>query len=471
MQVPLLNGIWTDAVADFRVSYPRNRVPVPVEQGISKGYTRPAPGIRANGAGVGNGRGGANWDGRLFRASGSRLLQVAEDGTTADLGDIGNDSKPISSSYSFDRLAIASARNLYYWTGTTLTRVTDPDLGPVLDVLWIGGYFMTTDGTSLVVTDLTDPTSVNPLHYGSAEASPDPIYAVRELREEAYAIGRFTIQVFENVGGTGFPFAPIKGATVPRGAVGTHAVATFLGSFAFVGGGRSDKGPEPAAVWLMTPGDATRISTREIDTILQGYTDAELGDCVVEARMERGHQQLLVHLPNQCLVYDAAASAIVGEPVWYTFDSGLDAPATYRARGLVWCYGRWNVDDPTSSALGYLVDDVSTHHGSKIGWDFGTMVLYNESRGAIVHDMELVALTGRVALGADPVVWTSWSIDGMTWSQERAKSAGKRGDRAKRLQWRDQGRFENWRVQRFRGTSDAHVTFARLEMTVEPLNV
>jgi hypothetical protein len=124
-----------------------------------------------------------------------------------------------------------------------------------------------------------------------------------------------------------------------------------------------------------------------------------------------------------------------------------------------------------AAALGYLVDDVSTHHGSKIGWDFGTMVLYNESRGAIVHDMELVALTGRVALGADPVVWTSWSIDGMTWSQERAKSAGKRGDRAKRLQWRDQGRFENWRVQRFRGTSDAHVTFARLEMTVEPLNV
>jgi hypothetical protein len=471
MQVPLLNGIWTDAVADFRVSYPRNRVPVPVEQGISKGYTRPAPGIRANGTGLGNGRGGARWKDTHYRVSGSKLLRVSEDGSTTELGDVGDDTHPATFSYGFDRLAIASANNLYYWNGSALTHVTDPDLGRVLDVVWIAGYYLTTDGTSLVVTDLNDPTSVNPLHYGSAEADPDSIVAVRELRDEAYAIGRFSIQAFDNIGGTGFPFAPIKGATVPRGAVGTHAVAAFLGSFAFVGGGRTEDGPEPPAVWIMTPGDATRISTREIDTILQGYTDDQLGDCYVESRMERGHQQLLVHLPDQCLVYDAAASQIVQEPVWYTFDSGFDAPATYRARSLVWCHGRWNVDDPTSTALGYLVDDVSTHYGSKIGWDFGTMVLYNESRGAIVHDIELVALTGRVALGADPVVWTSWSIDGITWSQERAKSAGKRGDRAKRLQWRDQGRFENWRVQRFRGTSDAHVTFARLEMTVEPLAV
>jgi hypothetical protein len=471
VQVPILQGVYTDSVADFRTSYPRNRLPVPKSSGISEGSTRPAPGIKSKGDGPGIGRGGVNWNGVEYRVSGSKLLRVPQSGAPIVLGDVGDDGRPARFTYSFDRLAIASAKRLYYWNGSTLTRVTDPDLGDVLDVNWIAGYFMTTDGTSLIVTDLTNPMIVNPLHYGSAESAPDPVYGVGDLREEAYAFGRYTIQVFENVGGTGFPFTTIKGATVPRGCVGTHAVTGFAGTFAFVGGGRTKEGPEPSAVWLMTPGDAARISTREIDTLLQGYTDDELAACVVESRIDKGNQELLVHLPDRCLVYDLAASQVVGEPVWTTRDSGdLGAPSQYRARGHVWCYGRWNVDDPTSTKLGTLVEDVSDHYGEAIGWDFGTLALYNESHGAIVHNMELVALTGRVALGSDPVIWMSFSSDGQTWSQERARSAGKRGDRMKRLAWRDNGEMQNWRVWRFRGTSDAHVSFARLEMEVEALS-
>jgi hypothetical protein len=28
MQIPILNGVWTDARADFRSEYPRNLIPV-----------------------------------------------------------------------------------------------------------------------------------------------------------------------------------------------------------------------------------------------------------------------------------------------------------------------------------------------------------------------------------------------------------------------------------------------------------
>jgi hypothetical protein len=105
--------------------------------------------------------------------------------------------------YSFDRLAIASGGRLYYWNGT-LTQVTDPDLGVVLDVVWVDGYFMTTDGESLVVTELSDPTQVNPLKYGSSEVDPDPVVALLKLRNEVYALNRNTIEVFDNVGGEFF---------------------------------------------------------------------------------------------------------------------------------------------------------------------------------------------------------------------------------------------------------------------------
>lgn len=466
MQVPILNGIYSDAAADFRTSYPRNLIPVPKPQGISSGYLRPAAGIEAAGTGPGIGRGGINWNGQTYRVMGSKLVRITADGTVLVLGDVGSELTRVSMDYSFDVLAIAAGGRLYFWDGSTLVQNTDPDLGIVLDVMWIAGYFMTTDGTSLVVTELNNRLAVNPLKYGSSEADPDAIVAVEKLRNEAYALNRYTIECFQNVGGDLFPFQRIDGAQVTRGVIGTHAYAPFLTSFAFVGSARN----EAPAVYLMTAGDSAKISTREIDQVLAGYTEAQLATCVVEARVDKGHQHLMIHLPDQCVVYDAAASQVVGEPVWFTLTSSVVGLGTYRARGLVWCYDRWNVEDPTSTALGTLVDDISSHYGQINGWDCQTMVVYNESAGAIVQAIELVCLTGRTTATA-PVVWTSYSEDGVTWSQERPTPAGALGDRAKRIQWRRLGRIRNWRIQRFRGTSDAHLSIARLEADFEALYV
>lgn len=465
MQIPILNGIYASPVADFRTTYPRNLVPVPKPTGISEGYLRPADGIKQIGTGPGIDRGGINWNGTLYRVMGATLVTQAPDGSVTELADVGAGGQ-VTLDYSFDRLAIASGGRLYYWTGSTLLQVTDPDLGTVIDALWVDGYFMTTDGASLVVTELNDPMAVNPLKYGSSEVDPDPVQGLLKLRNEVYALNRYTIEVFDNIGGANFPFQRVPGALIPRGAIGTHASALFMGSIAFMGSGRN----EAPAVWFATNGDADKLSTREIDQILLQYTESQLAAVVMESRTDRNHQHLLIHLPDQCLVYDGAASRVLQEPVWFTLATSVTGDGTYRARNLVWCYDKWLCGDPTSSALGEMVQDVSTHYGQTIGWDFGTLVLYNEGFGAVVHELELVCLPGRVAPGADPVVWTSYSLDGETWSQERAVAAGRQGERLKRLVWRRQGKMRNYRMQRFRGTSDAHLSIARLEAQLEALS-
>ena len=71
----------------------------------------------------------------------------------------------------------------------------------------------------------------------------------------------------------------------------------------------------------------------------------------------------------------------------------------------------------------------------------------------------------------DPIIWTQYSLDGETWSMElntRIK-AGTQGERLKRIVWLQQGSMRNWRIQRFRGTSDAQLSIARLEARLEPL--
>lgn len=464
MQIPVLNGIYTDGVADFRTSYPVNLVPVPKQQGISNGYLRPADGLAQSGVAPGIDRGGINWNGVCYRAMGSKLVSVGASGAVTELGDIGSGGQ-VTFDYSFDRLAISSASRLYYWDGLSVTYVTDTDMGAVIDFCWVDGYFMTTDGRSLVVTELNNPYSVNPLKYGSSEVDPDPIKGLLKLRNEVYALNRHTIEVFDNIGGDFFPFQRVDGAQIPRGVVGTFAACVLIEAIAFLGSGRN----EAPSIYVGTNSNTVKIATREIDQILQQYTEDELSTAVLESRVDKGHQHLWVHLPDQTLVYDAAASAVLSEPVWFHLTSAINGFSKYRARNLVWCYNKWLCGDPTSPIHGHLADNVSSHYGQDVRWEFGTLVMYNEGRGAIFHELELVCLTGRVGLGKDPVISTSYSVDGETWSQDKFAKVGKIGDRSKRIAWLQQGHMRDWRIQRFKGDSQAHITIARLEAQLEPL--
>jgi hypothetical protein len=466
MQIPILSGIYTDNGPDLRTSYPVNLVPVPKQSGISAGFLRPGDGIVANGTGPGTDRGGINWRGKCYRVMGTKLVEVASNGAVTVLGDVGG---PVNSfvtfDYSFDQLAIASGGRLYYWNETTLTQVTDPDLGVVLDVVWVDGYFMTTDGEFLIVTELSDPTQVNPLKYGSSEVDPDPVVALLKLRNEIYALNRNTIEVFDNVGGDFFPFQRIDGAQVQKGVVGTFACCVFIEAIAFLGSGRN----EAPGIYVAANATANKISTQEIDEILLQYTEAQLATVKLEARNDKAHQHLYIHLPDRTLVYDAAATQELGQQVWFTLTSSTVGFSQYRARDMVYAYDKWLVGDPQSNNVGFLVDNIGTHWGEIVYWEFGTLIVYNESNGAIFNELELVSLTGRVALGIDPIISTSYSVDGMAFSQERPLRVGTTGNTTKRLAWFQQGHMRNWRIQRFRGTSQAHLSFARLEAQIEPL--
>jgi hypothetical protein len=465
MQIPILSGIFTDNGPDFRTSYPVNLVPVPKASGISTGYLRPGDGIVANGTGPGADRGGINWQGKLYRVMGTKLVEISSEGIVTELGDVGGPiGELVTFDYSFDYLGIASGGRLYLWDGT-LQQITDPDLGVVLDFVWVDGYFMTTDGEFLVVTELSDPFVVNPLKYGSSEVDPDPVVALLKLRNEVYALNRNTIEVFDNVGGALFPFQRIDGAQIQKGVVGTFACCVYEESIAFLGSGRN----EAPGIYVGANGVAKKISTQEVDEILLQFTEEQLATVKLEARNDRAHQHLYIHLPDRTLVFDAAASQALQDMVWFTLTSTVVGFAPYRARNLVYAYDKWLVGDPQSSNIGYLVDTIGSHWGEQVRWEFGTLIVYNAGKGALFHEMELVSLTGRVALGIDPQISTSYSVDGLTYSQEKFIKVGTIGNTAKRLAWFQMGHMRNFRIQKFRGDSDSHVSFVRLEAKIEGL--
>lgn len=468
MQVPILQGIYTNQQADFRVSYPINREPEIVTQGISKGYLRCAPGITRYGSAIGPGpdRASIVWAGQHLRVMGSSLTRVSPDGQIAILGDVGAEGGARFEP-GFGRLGIASGSSLYYWDGSSLTRVSDPDLGAVVDAVWVDGYWMTTDGEYLVVTELNDPTAVDPLKYGSSEADPDPVLGLIKVHNEIYAANRYTIENFQNRGGTGFPFVRNVGAMIQKGIVGTRAKAAFIQTFAFVGGGKD----EEISVYLAGGGQAVSISTPEIDRLLNAVPADMQPSISMEARKAYDEDRLYIHLPyGRTLVYYHRASQRNGEPVWSILAAGTAAEKPWPLRNLTLVGGTW-IGGTADGRLGYLDENVETQFGEVCAWQFDTGLLYNEGRGAIIKSVELVGLPGRAPFGDTPTVFMSYSFDGETWSQERPISMGRAGQRSKRVQWRPMFRMSNVAGLRFRGANTGAASWARLEVELEGLAV
>lgn len=475
MQIPILKGIYADENADFRNSYPINLEPVALDNGISAGYLRPAAGFAAfeekenPAAGLqykmgSLDRGSIVFDNKQIRIFGNDLCRVLEDGyieqiAAFNFGVVGATAgiDQVSMDYSFDYLAIVNGGKLFIFDkDVTLTENTDPDLGVVLDVIYIDGYFMTTDGEFLVITELGNPLAVASDKYGSSEVDPDPIVGLLKVHNEVYALNRYTIEAFYNKGTGVFPFARIEGTRMNRGLVGVHAKCEFQGAIAFMGGGRH----EPTSIWIGLNAQTQKIATREIDQILQSYTEEELKLTVFEKRIDKNHEQLWIRLIDKILVYDAKATEAAQIPVWFIRDIG--------PRNLIWFFDKWFAGNDEGQ-VAYLDDSLSTLWGEKVDWRFQTNIIFNESNGAIFNKLELIGLPGRVALGENPTVWTSYSLDGQVWSNEKMITLGTQGERMKRVAWFSQGFMENYRIQRFRGNSDSHFSIARLEAEIEGL--
>lgn len=444
--VKLLNG-------GFATSFPINLEHRVIASGLSEGQLVSTRGAITLATGPGVTRGGIMWNGVQYRVMGTKLVSVVGS-TITQLGDVGG-SGPVRFDYSFDRLAIASDGRLFYWNGTTLVDVTDPDLGQAKDIAFLGGYFITTDGEFIVTTELSDPTQVDPRKYGSAEADPDPITGVEVLNEELYAIGRHSIQPFRNVGGTVFPFQVVVGGAIPFGCISAHAKCRVIDSIAFVGGGRE----EPLGVFVLSGGTAQRISTREIEALLDGVDESLIE---LEARRFGEDDHLILHTPKASAMLKIRAASEIGGRLWTILHSGRFSG--YRLRHAVWDGKRHVVGDLTSGKLGTLTEATESHFGDRAEWQFDAGLIFNEGRGIIVSEVELF---GQFPLGEPTNVFLSVTRDGKVWSNEVSRYM--LGLRDQRCIWRPNTRFPWQSGWRFRGTG--RVAIARCEVQAEALAV
>ena len=483
MQVPLLAGVYTDIGAEFRTAYPHNLIPVFKDTGISKYFLRSAEGLTRFDDGTvtltGTDRGGINWKGTCYRVIGTNFVSVSQSGTITVLGHVPDDGNPVSMAYGYSNqgIGIVAGKTLWFYTiqkpdGTTQTnptlqQCTDPNVGSPIDLEWMAGYFVMTDGVSAFVTQLANQFTINSQLFGSSSNQPDPMNCVWRFRNELYLGNRYQIPVLDNTGGTGFPFTENEGATIQKGVIGPQAMCKTSQGFAFIGSAQDE---EPS-VWLSVGlGIATEIATREIVLIMGTYTEQQLYGATLEYRKEKTAQYIYLHLPDYTFVYDVASSQRVGEPIWFMLDSSSDGTGAWRGWHPVYCYGKFIFGDKTTAQLAFIDGTTAQQYGVNAHWQFDTIYAYNGGHAVQVNAIELMGTYGRAALGDSPTVSMQYSNDGRTWSAPRYVSTGEQGETKKRVQWRPKNFFRNFRSFRFAGFNAAPVSFAALEFEAEKLS-
>jgi hypothetical protein len=418
LELPLIKGDKVADNTDYRDALQVNMTAVSRPILGAEGYLLSHPGLTAFATGSGLDRGGI-WNERLkehYRVSGTKLISLDRTGVVTELGDISGTKRASVNAYSFNTQAIVADGKMWLYDGSTLTEITDPDLGTPIDICWIDGYYFMTDGEFLYHTLITDEYQIDPLQFATAEFSPDPTLAVDKTSDnQVIVFGRYSTEWFINRATDNFAFQRVASKAIKAGVVGIHCETELEGQFYILGGGKE----ESVSLHVVAAGQYKSIATREVDKVLSQYNEDELADSVLETRVEDRDKFIVVRLPNETLLFNLTiAERAGGEAAWTIVKTDVVGDTKWRgANGVFdpripsWIYG-----DNQDERIGLLDNTVSTQYGDAVEQIFYTPLVDLET--ASIDSFELDTLPGHQINADDVTCAFSLTYNGLTYGQE-----------------------------------------------------
>ena len=461
MRAPLdlIKGDSIGSETDYRDALPVNMVGIVRPMFGVSGYMIQIPGLVQYGTSTGVSR-GAVWNERfneLYRVDGNSLVQVESNGTVTTLGTI-TGTGLVSLPYSFNTQGVVADGRFWLYDATSGFReITDPDLGDPIDCVWIDGYYFFTDGDFIYHTEISDEESIDPLQFATAEFMPDKSLGVAKTQDNKVIVfGRYTVEYFVNVASDNFAFQRVQTRAQKIGIVGTYC-KTEMNNRLYIIVGRKD---ESVSVYSLGVGDSQKVATREIEKIINEYSEEILSQQFVESYEEDGYDYLIVRLPNETLVFNETLARQGGiDQAWSIFKTGTGS-APWRAQHLVFDVRRseWVCGDREDARLGYLDNFISTQYGELPEWELYTPFIYLDS--ASIDRMEIETMPGHSG-DDDATVFLSLTYNGVTYGKEWTKLYGEPSNYGQRFICRRLGYVRDWVGFKMRGVSRSRMAFGR----------
>jgi hypothetical protein len=458
----LVKGDIHNPEVDYDDNLPVNMYAVQRKILGADGYMIGYPGLTSFGTGFGIDRGGFYNDRQEdhYRISGTQFISVAADGTVVNIGEI-TGTKQASMPYSFNTQCIVVDSKMWLYDDVTLDEVIDPDLGDPIDCVWINGYYFLTDGEYLYHTDINDESAIDPLKFATAEFMPDKSLGVLKTQDNKVAVfGRYTIEYFTDTAQANFAFTRIESRAQKIGIVATHAKCELGGNMYIVGGPRE----EDVGVYKTRASSAQKMSTRQVDKIIGAYTEPELADIRMECRFEDNTMFIIVHLPNETLVFNESIAGALGiGSAWTILKTDVTGNINYRGINTIFDprNSNWICGDIFNTNIGIVDSSVVTHYGEMVEWILYTPFITLET--ASVDEIEIETVPGFS--NSLESVAISITHDGTTFGTEYWVDYSEIGSYDTRFIVRRLGYVGEWVGFKFRGASLYKMAFATLSVT------
>ncbi len=460
-QLPLnlIKGDRHGSETDYRDYLPENMSGVVRPMFGAAGYMLQQPGLTQLGTGEGIDRRGT-WNERFgmhLRVSGESLISVDKDGNSTVLGEIpGADTTSLPVSFNTQGI-VADGRFYLYDPSNGFREVTDPELGNPTDCVWVNQVYFFTDGENIYHSDVGNESSIDPLKFATSEFSPDITLGVGKTSDNKVIVfNRYTIEFFVDRANPNFAYERVETRAIKAGIVGTHCKCEMLDRW-FIMGGRKE---EDVSIHVVGVGSVERVASREVDKVIGQYSETELSACVLEARVEEGYQYLIVHLPNETLLYNQKMAQQAGtEQAWSILKTGTGSDE-WRGKFGVFepRLGKWVYGDKIDSRMGILDETVATQYGKIAEWTLNTPFVYLESLS--IDEMQIETIPGFTG-SSDATVFVSLTYNGVTHGKEYTMQYGGPSAYGQRfIQYRF-GYVTDWFSFKFRGASRSRMAMSR----------
>lgn len=275
------------------------------------------------------------------------------------------------------------------------------------------------------------PTAWDGLDFATAESKPDHIIRVLNARGTLILMGSYTTEFWTNVGGSGFPYAPIIGAGSETGLASRWSVGKLLGTYAFLAKNREGQ----VFVGLLNGYRIERISNFELDDIINKYST--VSNATGFGYVIGGHPMYQLNFPSvgKSWLYDASTK------YWSEVRYGADA--RHRAEICVDFINQTIVSDYENGNLYRIDPDAYTDNGDLIHTILRGRHISSRKKTVKLSSLELGIEAGVGTVtgqGSNPVAGLRLSKDGgHSFGTQTFAPMGAVGEYRKRCIWRRLG--------------------------------
>jgi hypothetical protein len=468
VNLPVFGGSYATKSRLFSSQQLTNFYYVPAQgAALSDGYIIGTDGITQV-ANIGNyrnvSRGALVMNGVAYYVQGSRLVRLNAGMTLTDLGEIAGEDRVSMATNGTQLMILNELGDGYIFEAGTLTEITASgftDNGTPQKVVYADGYFIcSTDEKKFVGSGIDDGLSWNALDFSRADGDPDDIVSPLFFRGQLYMMGAITTEAFQNIGGSDFPFAKIRGLLINKGLAFRHAVVSASDSFFWIGAGEN----ESPAVWGSTGQSAEKISTDAEDFIIRGELQKEgIQNTFGFYYAQDGSYFVGFSLPTKTIVYELLSKR------WHARESLIDdVSERWRVNSLCQVYGGIYVGDSQDGRIGKLSPDTYKEYGNAIISTWVTQPFSNQSEYFSVVSFEATCESGvGTSEEPNPQIRLSWSKDGRKFSDERPRALGKVGEYLRRAIWRRLGGFSRLAIMKLVISDNCKKMILKIEADIQ----